>query len=202
MRKSDLKKNHQALDEACARYRAFIGRVIQSQGMTTNAQERRDIAESVMLRLCANWEQFIDEHLVDCVNRDHTRLSQYFSVTIPENPSWDLCHALVIGATYRDFRSYGELKGYTKKILPDASNPFLAVTQEHADSIDDAYKMRNYLAHYSKASKKTLMKVYKDVYGMTRFLEPGQFLLAYSATRLWKFFDAFEGASADMKGWY
>lgn len=202
MRKSDLKKNHRPLDEAYARYRAFMVRVIDGNRMTTTAQERRDIAESVMLRLCANWEAFVDEHLVDCVNRDHTKLSEYFSVTIPENPSWDLCHALVIGVSYKDFRNYGDLKGYTKKILPDTSNPFLAVTQAHADTIDEAYRIRNYLSHYSKASRKSLMRVYRTTHGMKRFLEPGQFLLAYGAARLWSYFDAFEGASADMKAWY
>ncbi len=34
---------------------------------------------------------------------------------------------------------------------------------------------------------------------MERFLEPGQFVLAYNAQRLWVYFDAFEGASNDMK---
>ena len=202
MRKSDLKKNHGPLDDAIARYRAFLSRVLDSQGITTTAMERRDLAESVMLRLCAHWEQFIDEHLVDCVNRDHTKLSEYFAVTIPDHPSWDLCHALVIGTAYKDFKSFGDLKGYTRRILPDASNPFLEVTKAHSEAVDEAYKIRNYLSHYSKAGKKALMAVYKTKHGMTRFLEPGQFLLAYDANRLWKYFDGFEGASADMKAWY
>ena len=37
---------------------------------------------------------------------------------------------------------------------------------------------------------------------MTRFVEPGQFLLAYKAKRLSKYFNEFEGASSDMKAWY
>ena len=44
--------------------------------------------------------------------------------------------------------------------------------------------------------------MYKATYQMTRFLEPGQFVLARNAQRLWSYFDAFEGASNDMKGWY
>ncbi len=42
----------------------------------------------------------------------------------------------------------------------------------------------------------------KNKYDMDRFLEPGQFLLAYNSQRLWAYFDAFEGASSDMKAWY
>ena len=48
---------------------------------------------------------------------------------------------------------------------------------------------------------RALRKVYKETYEMERFLEPGQFLLAYGAKRLWAYFDAFTGASADMQAW-
>lgn len=201
MRKSDLKKNHVSLDAAIARYRAFIDKIINAQRVISTTDEKRDIAESVLLRLCAYWERFIDEHLVDCVNRDHTKLSTHFAVTIPANPSWELCHALIIGASYKDFRSFGDLKGFSKKILPDASNPFLQITSAHTKKIDEVYSIRNYLSHYSAASSRALMHVYKTEYNMTRFLEPGQFVLAYNAQRLWAYFDAFEGASADMLAW-
>ena len=202
MRKSNLKKNHEPFDSAVERYRTFAEKIVSAQRVVSTAEEKRDIAESVLLRLCAHWEQFIDEHLVDCVNRDHSQLSKYFSVTIPDNPPWDLCHALIIGSEYTNFRSFGDLKGYSKKILPEAANPFLKVSAAHSGKIDEVYKIRNYLSHYSKASQLALHKVYRDTYRMERFLEPGQFLLAYKAKRFWSYFDAFAGASADMKASY
>lgn len=201
MRKSDLKKNHKPLDDAIARYRAFMDKIINAQRVISTAEEKRDLAESVLLRLCACWERFIDEHLVDCVNRDCTKLSKHFAVTIPDNPSWHLCHALIIGASYKDFRSFGELKRFSKKILPDDSNPFLQVSAAHTKKVDEVYAIRNYLSHYSAASRRTLMNVYKNEYEMINFLEPGHFLLAYNATRLWAYFNAFEGASANMLAW-
>lgn len=201
MRKSDLKKNHQPLDDAIARYRAFMDKIINAQRVISTSKEKRDIAESVLLRLCACWERFIDEHLVDCVNRNHTRLSKHFAVKIPNHPSWDLCHALIIGASYKDFRSFGDLKGYSKKILPDDSNPFLQVSVARTKKIDEVYTIRNYLSHYSAASRRALINVYKSEYKMDRFLEPGQFVMAYNAQRLWTYFDAFQGASADMLAW-
>lgn len=202
MRKSDLKKNHIPFDEALGRYRAFMDKIINAQRVVSTTEEKRDIAESVLLRLCANWERFVDEHLVDCVNRDHTQLSKHFAVSLPDNPSWNLCHALIIGASYTDFRSFGDLKGFSKRILPEESNPFLQISAAHTNRIDEVYKIRNYLSHYSKASSHSLMHVYKTTYNMKRFLEPGQFVLAYGAQRLWAYFDAFEGASNDMKVWY
>ena len=201
MRKADLKKNHEPFDAALVRYRSFMRKVLAAKHVVGTAQEKRDLAESVMLRLCAHWESFLDEHLVDCVNVDHSRLSEYFGSAIPPNPSKALCQVLLFGASYRDFRSFGDLKGYSKKILPDQSNPFLAVTSAQFRKIDEAYKIRNYLSHYSATGRRALIRVYRQDYGMERFFEPGQFLLAYDARRLWVYFDAFSAASAAMRAW-
>jgi hypothetical protein len=202
MRKADLKKNHVSYDLAVGRYRSFMLRIIDAQRVVSSAQEKRDIAESVMLRLCANWESFVDEHLVDCINVDHSVLSEHFGATIPANPSKGLCRALLFGGSYKDFKSFGDLKGFSKKILPETSNPFLAITVTQSKKLDEAYKIRNYLSHYSATGRRSLMRMYREDYSMERFLEPGQFLLAYKAKRLWSYFDAFEAASTTMKAWY
>lgn len=202
MRKADLKKSHEEFDEAVSRYRGFMKKIISAQRVVASVQEKRDIAESVLIRLCANWESFVDQHLVGCVNCDHSKLSEFFGVTIPPNPSWELCHALLFGEKYRDFRSFEDLKGLTKRILPKSGNPFLVISTAHAKKIDEVYAIRNYLSHYSAKSRRSLFNVYKSTYKMRRFLEPGQFVLAYDAYRLWNYFAAFEGASDDMKDWY
>ena len=202
MRKADLKKNHEPLDVALSRYRAFMEKAIAARRVIGGVQEKRDLAESVILRVCANWESFVDRHLADCINRDSSKLPEFFGVAIPKHPGADLCWALLFGERYRDFRSVDNLRRFSKKILPDVSNPFLAVTKAHAERIDEVYKIRNYLSHYSFKSRRVLRSMYTKRYKMKRFQEPGQFLLAYNARRLWGYFNAFQGASSDMKNWY
>lgn len=201
MRKADLGKNHDPFETAIARYRGFMSRVVDAKRVIKTKTEKQDVAESVLLRLCANWERFVDEHLVDCVNVDHSQLNEFLGVTIPRHPSRNVCQAVLFGGAYKDFRSFGDLKGFTKKVLPDASNPFLAVSTAHGQKMDEAFKIRNYLAHYSAASRRALERLYKDAYKLRRFEEPGRFLLANKGRRLWSYFDAFAGASADMKAW-
>lgn len=199
MRKADLLRNHETFEAALARYRVFAEKVIQAQRVISTAAEKRDLAESTLLRVCAQWERFVDEHIVDCVNRDHSKLREYFSVAIPPNPSWDLCHALIIGAKYLDFRSIGDLINFTRKILPDASNPFRKIADGERRMIDETFKVRNYLSHYSYASWRALKKVYGEQYGMKRFLEPGAFLLADQGSRLLAYIGAFQSASTAMR---
>lgn len=83
----------------------------------------------------------------------------------------------------------------------DDSNPFLVVDSADAKKIDEAFKIRNYLSHYSQRAGRSLHVLYKEAYEMTNFLEPGQFLIARGGERLWAYFDAFEAASQKMKTW-
>jgi hypothetical protein len=177
LRKANLKKNHEALDEAIDRYYVFLRKIIDAQRVVSTAAEKRDMAESALLRMCAYWESFVEEHLVDCINVDHAKLKEYFHVTIPSNPSKDLCQALILGPGYKDFRSMADMRKFSKAILQDASNPFMKISKAHAKGIDEVYRIRNYLAHYSSAARRSLHAMYRLEYGMTRFLEPGQFLL-------------------------
>lgn len=202
MRKASLAKNHERFDGALERYTAFMDKIINAQRVISTPLEKRDIAESIILRLCANWEAFVDEHLIDCINVDDSKLSTFFNVKIPKHPGKELCQALLFGKNgYTDFKSFGDLKGFSKKILPDNSNPFLEITSTQGKRLDEVYKIRNYLSHYSISSKRALNKLYKDEYEMNRFLEPGQFLLAYKAKRLWHYFDMFSDVSTKMKNW-
>ena len=198
MRKAELKKNHEKLDNTIDRYRSFMERMINAKRVIQSDQEKQDLAESVLLRLCANWDSFVDEHLVDCVNVDSSKLTDFLGVPVPSHPDKDLCTALIFGDSYRNFASFDRLKRFTKKLLPVESNPFLEVTREQAKKIDEVYTIRNYLSHYSAKSKRALQRMYNENYEKTKFIEPGQFLLAYNAKRLWTYFDTFKDASTKM----
>lgn len=202
MKKSDLRARHTIFDSSITRYRSFSEKILYAQRVIGTAEEKRDLAESVVLRVVANWEKFVDDHLVACVNRDHSQLNQFLGVTVPKHPDVDLCRALIFGDRYRNFGNVGDLVGFSKQLLPSKSNPFLAISNSHRTKIDDVYKIRNYLAHYSARSSRDLWKMYKFRYRYVRWIEPGRFLLANSGQRLWECFDAFEGASNDMKTWY
>jgi len=80
------------------------------------------------------------------VNVDHSKLNEFVGVSIPGNPSKNLCEAILFGGGYRDFAGFGDLKGFSKKILPERSNPFLSVDAPHGTKIDEVFKIRNYLA--------------------------------------------------------
>ena len=64
-----------------------------------------------------------------------------------------------------------------KKILTDKKNPFQNISSEARNHIDDFYSLRNYVAHKSSKSKRTLIKTYSK-YNQNEFVEVGDFLLS------------------------
>lgn len=199
MRKSDLVKSHKSLDDALDRYQRFAEKVIHAKRVLGTAEEKRDVMESILLRVCAKWEQFVERHLVKCVNRHPERLGEFLGAELPPHPSQQLCRALLFGRTYADFRSCGDLRSQAKKMLPDGKSPFEKIPKSSQNLIDDAYVIRNYLSHYSDRAQRRLGKLYEANYSITRFREPGYFLAADDGKRLQEYIRAFRRASQAMQ---
>ena len=71
-----------------------------------------------------------------------------------------------------------------KNILVPQHNPFKEIPpRPNGDRIDGFFALRNYLAHYSDAARRSLQKRYKDRYSLQSFREPGHFLLAKDRKR-------------------
>ena len=198
MRKADLRKNHSQFERKVTAYWERMRRLLKrSRGV--RKEDKKDVAESVIVHLCALWEQFVDMELVDCLNLRSSVFAEHLGAKLPKHLDMGLCHALLIGAGYLDFRSIGDLKGYTKKILAESSNPFLLITGSTGKRIDEAFKMRNYLVHYSSAAKRALLRIYKGSHGSKQFRRPGNFLLAGGLRHLESYVNAFVKASSEMR---
>ena len=203
MKKADLPGNHSDYDQAIARYHAFVLKIIDAQRVIGTKTEKEDILESVLLRCCAQWEKFVDKMLVCCINVDHSKLNDFLGVRISRNPTMADCEAILFGGKYRSNSDISQLIGFTNKILPKDSNPFKLITPTHRAKITDAYRIRNYIAHYSSYAKRSLDQMYKNsTYGLSRFQEPGRFLLANNGARMLSYLNAFESVSNDMKKHY
>lgn len=194
MRKADLRKNHKWFEGIVTRHEKSLKRLMNAKRVVRR-QDKREIAEATSLKLCAYWESFVDHELLDCVNVNSTKLQQHLDVKLPRNLNRGLCRAILFGDEYLDFQSIGALKGYAKKILPDKVNPFRRIDAATAKKIDELFRVRNYLSHYSFAAKRSLTRMYKKNYKMKRFREPGNFLLAHNAKRILAYSAALSKAS-------
>lgn len=200
MRKADLVKNHDEFEEDMGWYIEFLTRMLAAKRVV-NYDDKLEILESLVIRLCAIWEAFIEGEMIDCLNIDCSKYAEELQLQLPKHPTKDLCEAILVGAGYLDFKNVDDIKGFARKVVPDDINPFRLIKNNPTGKrINELYVMRNYLSHYSRKSRRALMKMYQSSWGLKNFRQPGDFLIAYSGKRLIQYIDALLEASEQMRG--
>jgi len=139
--------------------------------------EKGEIYESFILKICATWETFIEDLLALCLGKDTCRYSQYIGTKFPKRLPKELCATLISGYRYFDFKNVDGLKGISKNILVAAYDPFSKIPRKESKKIDEFFLIRNYVAHRSRVAKRSLSRLYREVYHLREFQEPGAFLL-------------------------
>jgi hypothetical protein len=156
----------------------LLMKIETAKAVVKHKVDKRSIFEAFVFRICAYWEVLVEDLLIDCLNHDTSRYSEFTGFKLPKNISRETCKAVIIGIGYTDFKSVGQLKKMSKQMLVPEWNPFTTITASSVRKIDEFFKLRNYLAHYSDSARRALLDVYHNTYNMHKFVEPGIFLLA------------------------
>ena len=177
---------------------------------TPAVKGRHKLVESLAIRIYVVWEIFIENLLIDCLHHDASQYASYKEMQLPKSLSRDVCELLLTGIGFLDIKGVGSLKGIANRVIVKECNPFNGIDSEDASMIDEFYIIRNYLAHQSRASKRSLSKeVYGKRHKIARFIEPGEFLAATASRhassqpiRLRGYIDAFVNAANAMEAYF
>lgn len=181
MSNNALLRNHTNLEkniEALINYGLeIISDNFSKKSESMNKNEKLILIESLLLRSCAHWENFLEKEIVFLINLDSKKFK--FNMGLPKNTKLNLklITAILYGDKYKDFHDVGHYKSYFSRLLSEKCNPFRSITKEQLHKINFTYAIRNYLSHYSEFSKKKLHKAYVQNYDYKIFQEPGVFLL-------------------------
>lgn len=140
--------------------------------------EKRGIFEAFVFRICANWEILVEDLFIDCFSKDTSMFQSSTGFNINKHLDLETCRAIILGSRYLDFRSIDDLKKQAKRNIMPQCNPFKEIPPLNGSKIDEFFTIRNYLAHYSDVARRSLDRIYKEQYGLRRFVMPGIFLLA------------------------
>lgn len=158
----------------------FIGyKILSLIGKLYSQYEASQVVEAFAIKTLCDWEFYIERIIYECLKNDTTNLSKQLDLDLPKAISIDECTAYLNGLGYFDLKSCSNLRAIARKILVKENNPFDNLNKEAIKHIDDYYSLRNYIAHKSNKSKKSLLLVYEK-YQQTSFIEAGDFLLSKS----------------------
>ena len=173
MKKSSTDKTLDTFEEWMHLYIEFLAKVVRAKQVVKHPFEKREVIEAFVLRIAAVWEILAEELMIDCLNRDSSQLGKHLDLTLDKDLPRPVCRAIVAGLNYFDFKSTGDLKKKAKRILAPSHNPFKAISKGNGQRIDEFFALRNYLAHYSQQSRRSVKRLYTENHGLTRFREPG-----------------------------
>jgi len=152
-------------------------KIVKLKGKLFGEFETEETLEAFSIKLVCDWEWFIERTMINCLIKDTSGLSTHLNLNLPPTITYDVGFAILNGTGYFDIKSTGNLKGLAKKVLIENLNPFVKISKDRCDSIDDFYIIRNYIAHKSEASKRSYKKLLLDRKNITEFIEPGKYLL-------------------------
>ena len=159
-------------------YIGISDKIVNDDKIFTEKDEKVVIIESLVLKICTEWELLIEELMIDCLNRDSSQYSEFIAGKLPKHIPRSQCMAMIQGMGYVDFKGISDVKRKAKLILTDEFNPFKYIARGDGNKIDELYKFRNYIAHLSNQSERSLKNVYFKRYQLERFQDPGRFLMA------------------------
>lgn len=185
MRKSSFEETFDTFFYWINWYTDLLVKVTEAKRIVSHPHEKKEIFEAFILKIHVTWELLVEDLLVDCLNRDTSQYAKYKAISLPRNLTKHTCACLITGLRFFDVRSTSEIKKIANNILVPKYNPFKVfrkkdpAVKRDSKRIDEFYLMRNYIAHYSDKSKRSLMSMYDKNYSLTKFREPGDFLFAF-----------------------
>ena len=177
MRKGSIELTLDIFFEDLDRYIDILNKVISDDSPFTR-DERAELFESFVLKVCSIWEVMVENLMVDCLNRNSSQYAKYMAMTLPRHMSHNQCRAMILGIGYLDFKGISDIKRKSKNILVEDYNPFSQMPSSSGKKIDEFYKFRNFIAHKSIRAEKTLENVYLNTYKLKKVPTAGNFLLA------------------------
>jgi hypothetical protein len=195
-------KNHHTFEktiEHIIRYAQEIIADVPYQKVLAS-KEKEMLLESLLLRACALWESFIEREIIFLTSLDPSQLIKKFCLPVKRSLNIKLIRAIIFSDSFRDFHDLDRSMTFFREVISSRFNLFREITGDQKSKIIFAYKIRNYLAHYSEFSKMMLFNAYKKPpYKYKMFLEPGRFLLKQKGVNFERLLNNFKIVSIQMR---
>ncbi|MCB0533490.1 MAG: hypothetical protein KDD14_14910 [Saprospiraceae bacterium] len=137
----------------------LFSKVLANRGKLFSDYETSELFEAFSIKTICDWKWYVERMICECLKDDTSKLGEQLDIKLPNSITTDECFGYLNGLGYFDIKSIGNLKSIAKKILKDTKNLFKKISNEAKNKIDDFYSLRNYVAHKSKKSKKTLLEL-------------------------------------------
>ncbi|MBU4444303.1 hypothetical protein KJ656_04365, partial [bacterium] len=154
-------ENHKLLEKNIEEIIKYGLRLIERNSTSFSVKEKTIIIEGLLLRACAYWERFLEAEVIFLIELDQSKLREYLELPSSQKLNRQLIKAILFSDSYRSFQDIEKSKRFFRSFIANNYNLFDKLTNEQIKKNQMAYKLRNYLAHYSEFAKKKLQQQYE-----------------------------------------
>lgn len=116
-----------------------------------------------VIRLYREFELFVLNLLIAAIHQDTTTLQKSAQLALPKTVSLDVCEFLIVGHGFFDLKGRSGAISKLKDFLPDDHYIVKVVSdKKFLESLDLLFSLRNFAAHASKPSKKSVLTALVD----------------------------------------
>ena len=117
--------------------------------------------ENAVIMLYREFENFILEILIYCLNHDHSNFERTYNIKLGKHINYDVCQYLITNGGYFDFKGRSNLSKVLNSLIGKEHNAAKTFKKtEYKDVLEQLFALRNYAAHNSSQSKKAALKAY------------------------------------------
>ena len=134
------------------------------------------IQESILIKQVTAWENFVYDIITYCISLNTKKISEHIGIELPESISYDNAKAIFNGINFSSLSNSNDIMDKAENLITEENNPFQQFLPPMLRYVDEAYLLRNYIAHKSHVSKAKISKMYLNNYKINDFIIPGKFL--------------------------
>ena len=174
-----FQQNYKEFKDILYWYLHFFDKIVFAKVVVKEEDKKEELTEAFLIRINTKWQKLCEHTIYSSIIEDPTKFKKELNLSNSVFLDKKECEILIKKNNRGRFLStsnYNSILSATKKYLVDANNPFLKISVENGNVLNELNDVRNYIVHESEIAKENYFKIL-DKYNTPHETFPGKFLI-------------------------
>ncbi len=174
-----FQQNYKEFKDILYWYLRFFAKIVFAKKVIKEEDKKEELTEAFLIRINTKWQKLCEYTVYSSIMEDPTKFINILKISNSKSLNKKEIELLIKkdnGGRYLSTSNFKSLLSTTKKYLVDANNPFLKISVENGNVLNELNDVRNYIVHESEIAKEKYFKIL-DKYNIPQETLPGKFLI-------------------------
>lgn len=174
-----FQQNYKEFKDILYWYLHFFDKIVFAKVVVKEEDKKEELTEAFLIRINTKWQKLCEYTVYSSIMEDPNKFINILKISNSKSlnkKEIELHIKKDNGGRYLSTSNFKSLLSTTKKYLVDANNPFLKISVENGNVLNELNDVRNYIVHESEIAKENYFKIL-DKYNIPHETFPGKFLI-------------------------